>query len=147
MQAERFTLRAAAYLLLIKDNKILIIRRYNTGWSDGEYSLIAGHLDGNETVLESMVREANEEAGITVKPTDLHIIHVMHRKSIGEDLEYIDFFVSADKWKGIPRITEKDKCDNMQWVPLNNLPQNVIPHVKQAIYNYKNKIAFSEFGF
>jgi hypothetical protein len=43
MSTERFKLRAAAYLLLIKDGKVLLLRRSNTGWRDGEYTLPAGH--------------------------------------------------------------------------------------------------------
>ncbi len=35
MSNERFTLRAAVYLILIKDGKTLLSRRFNTGWLDG----------------------------------------------------------------------------------------------------------------
>ncbi len=31
----RFMLRAAVYLMPIKDGQILLLRRYNTGWMDG----------------------------------------------------------------------------------------------------------------
>lgn len=137
----RHTLRAAVYLILIKENKILLLRRFNTGWKDRNYSLIAGHLDGNETVTQAMVREAKEEGGITINQEDLSVIHVMHRMS---DVEYIDFFLVAKKWVGEPEITEPDKCDDMQWFPLDNLAENILPHVKKAIENYKNNILFSE---
>lgn len=66
MNNERFTLRCATYLLLIKSGKILLQRRFNTGWKDGKYTLISGHLDGQETIAQAMVREAEEEAGIPI---------------------------------------------------------------------------------
>lgn len=139
-------LRVACYLLLIKSGKILLLRRFSTGWEDGKYSLIAGHLDGGETVKQAMVREAKEEAGINLNPKDLYVVHVMHRKS-NNDLEYIDFFLVADKWRGIPQILETDRCDDMRWFSLKDLPKNTLLHVKQAIQNYYNKISFSEFGW
>lgn len=47
----RFTLRCAVYLVLIKNNKLLVQRRYKTAWMDGRYSLISGHLEGGETAF------------------------------------------------------------------------------------------------
>ncbi len=138
---ERFQLRAAVYLMLIKEDKILLLRRFNTGWMDGKYSLIAGHLDGGETVSEAMIREAKEEAGIEVSKSDLIPATVTHRMS---DTEYADFFFVAKKWKGEPIIGELDKCDDLSWFCLDKLPDNLLSHVKAAIENYQNGVAFFE---
>lgn len=146
MHGKRFTLRAAVYLMFIKDSKILLVRRSNTGWQDGKYSFVAGHLEGRETVKQAMAREAKEEAGVELKPDNLHVAHVMHRKS-NDNLEYIDFFLMADKWEGEARITEPEKCDQMKWFSLNNLPENLLAYVKKAIKNYQSGVSFSEFGF
>lgn len=144
MQTEKFKLRSAVYLLPIKDGKVLLSRRFNTGWMDGKYSLIAGHLDGNETVFEAMIREAFEEAKIVINKDDLIPATVIHRKS---EVEYIDFFFVVNKWEGEPTIGEPNKCDDLSWYPLNNLPDNLLPYIKEAIENYKNKIAFFESGW
>lgn len=40
----------SVHLLLLNKDNILMLRRYNTGYEDGNYSLIAGHLEKNETV-------------------------------------------------------------------------------------------------
>ena len=61
---KRFQLVTAVHLLLIQDEKILLLRRYHTGYEDGNYSVVAGHIDGNESILKAMQREALEEAGI-----------------------------------------------------------------------------------
>lgn len=143
---ERFLLRVACYVLLIKSRKILLQRRFNTGWEDGKYTLISGHLEGNETIKQAMIREAKEEAGIIIKSEDLHVVHTMDRKS-NKDLEYIDFFLIVDKWQGKPKIIEHDKCDDMQWFSLNNLPKNTLLHIRQVVKSYSNKITFSELGF
>jgi len=77
---ERFTLVPASYLILIRESKILLLRRFNTGYEDGKYSMVAGHLDGNETVIQTIIREAREEAGVELQAQDLEVVHVMHRK-------------------------------------------------------------------
>lgn len=56
----RFKLIPAVYLLLRSKGKILLLRRSNTGYQDGMYSLIAGHLDGDELGTEGLIREAKE---------------------------------------------------------------------------------------
>lgn len=79
MKKERFKFIPSVYLILLKDNKILLLRRYNTGFRDGEYSFVAGHLDGNETLRQAMIREAKEEANIELDLTDLELVHTMNR--------------------------------------------------------------------
>ncbi|OGZ26777.1 MAG: hypothetical protein A2365_01740 [Candidatus Nealsonbacteria bacterium RIFOXYB1_FULL_40_15] len=139
---ERFKITPAVYLILIKDGKILLQRRYNTGYFDGYYSLPAGHLDGNETFKQAMAREAKEETGIDLDVADLELVHVMNRK-IPEN-ERADFFFTAKNWIGEPKITESDKCDDLSWFDLNNLPDNIIPYIKQAINSFSNNIIYSE---
>ncbi len=121
MSADRFTLRSAVYLMPIKDDQILLLRRFNTGWMDGHFSLVAGHLDGNESVTKAMVREAMEEAVIDIDECDLIPATVLHRNS--PDAEYIDFFFVISKWKGEISISEPEQCDLLDWYPLDKLPE------------------------
>lgn len=142
--AERFKLIVAVHLFIIKDNKILLLRRFNTGYEDGNYSVVAGHIDGNETIKNACIREANEEANITIKEDDLNVVHVMHRKS---NDERIDFFVECKIWSGEITNNEPNKCNDLSFFDLNNLPTNIIPYVKFAIENYRNNILYSELGW
>ena len=41
---------------------------------------------------------------------------------------------------------EPNKCDDLAFYKLDNLPDNIIPYIKTALYNYKNNIIFSEYG-
>jgi len=142
---ERFKLVTAVHLILIEEGKILLQRRYNTGYEDGNYSVVAGHIDGNESVITAMKRESLEEAGIKIKEEDLEIVHVMHRKT--PDRESIDYFLTCKKYEGKITIMERNKCDELNFYPLDCLPNNVIPYVKKGIENYLNHKPFSIFGW
>lgn len=140
----------AGYVLLLKDNKILLQRRFNTGYMDGKYSLPAGHVDQGETFSQCAAREAKEEIGVDLKPEDLEFAHIMHRLSDPEwkDLRYrMDVFFVAKKWEGQPKIMEPDKSDDLSWFDLDNLPENIIPYIKHVIKCVKDKIFYSEFGW
>jgi 8-oxo-dGTP pyrophosphatase MutT (NUDIX family) len=75
---ERFKAFVAAYLVLIKDGQILLHKRANSGYQDGNYSLVAGHLDGGETTKQCIIREALEEANIKLNPEYLEVVYVTH---------------------------------------------------------------------
>lgn len=144
MLKKRFKLLGAVHLLLIKDEHILLLKRYNTGYEDGNYSVVAGHLDGDEEVKSAMIREAREEAGIVIAPQDMQVTGVMHRKS---NDERIDFFLVAHDWHGEIINNEPHKCAELRWFPLNQLPENVIPYVRRAIQNYQQGHWFDSFGW
>jgi 8-oxo-dGTP pyrophosphatase MutT (NUDIX family) len=111
-------------------DRIFLMRRNGTGFRDGDYSMIAGHVEDNETVFDAMVREAKEEAGLALDPKRLRMIHILHRQDI--DREYVDFFLSCDIEEE-PRNMEPEKCDDMGWFDMKNLPTNIVPYVKVAI--------------
>ena len=139
-----FQLKSAVHLFLIRYKKILLLRRYNTGYEDGNYSVVAGHLNGGEKVIAAAIREAKEEVGIIIQEEAVEIVQVMHRLS---DDERIDFFVTVSSWEGEVTNNEPDKCDHLAWFPLDKLPDNTIPYVRQAILNYQNGLQFTNFGW
>jgi 8-oxo-dGTP diphosphatase len=132
------------HLLFFREDQILIARRRNTGYRDGEYSVPAGHLDGGETVLSAGAREALEEVGLALDPSDLEFVGVMHRL---EDDERVDFFVRVLNWSGEPVNNEPDKCDDLRWAKTDSLPPNTVPYVRRAISNCLQGVIFDEFGW
>ena len=132
------------HLLFFRENHVLLLRRFNTGYADGQYSVPAGHLDGGETVITAAAREAEEETGLRLEAGDLTFSSVLHR--IDGD-ERVDFFVHVQQWQGEPVNTEPDKCDELRWAHVNELPENVIPYVQKAIQNHRDGVKFEEFGW
>lgn len=134
----------AVHLLFIKNGNILLLRRFNTGYEDGNYSLVAGHLEAGETVTQTAIREAHEEAGVQIAPENIQVAHVIHRKS---NDERIDFFVQVKAWDGEICNMEPDKCDDLSWFPLAELPVNMIPYVRFGLENYQKGVFYSEYGW
>lgn len=142
------SLVATHLFLRDEQNNILLIRRFNTGYEDGNYSVIAGHVEDAETIQQAMQREAMEEVGVLVELKDLEFIHVMQRSRERPDLpDRIDFFFAANKYTGVPKNMEKDKCDDMRWFGLDDIPDNTIPYIKSAIQQYLMNNKFSEYGW
>ena len=144
MASERFSVHLTVGLLLIKDNKVLLMRRCNTGYMDGKYAFVAGHVENGENLKQAIAREAFEEVGIKIKEQDLQYVCMVRR---GDNNNYINFFLKTDKFEGEPEIIEKDKCDDLIWCDINSIPENTITAEKRAIYNYMNGISFDEYGF
>jgi 8-oxo-dGTP diphosphatase len=134
----------AVHLFFIRNDQILMLRRYQTGYMDGYYSVPAGHLDGEEKVRNAGAREAQEEIGVRVDPEQMEFAGVFHRR---EDSERVDFFFQVLKWEGEPFNAEPDKSDGICWVDIEHLPENTIPYVRQAIENYRSGVRFAEFGW
>jgi 8-oxo-dGTP diphosphatase len=135
---------ATVHMFFIRSDKILLSRRYQTGYMDGYYSVPAGHLDGNEPVSLAAVREAHEELGLRLDPHHIVFAGVFHRH---EGDERVDFFVHVREWTGEPVNAEPGKCDQLLWVDLQDLPENTIPYVRQAIQNFQDDIFFQEYGW
>ncbi|MFA5013846.1 MAG: NUDIX domain-containing protein, partial [Candidatus Paceibacterota bacterium] len=108
MVKERFKLIPEVYLILVKDGNILLSRRFQTGYEDGNYSMVAGHADGEETMRETVAREAKEEAGIDIKPEGLEHLLTMHRWC--GDHERIGLYFTVEQWNGEIKNMESNKC-------------------------------------
>ncbi|MFH0890894.1 MAG: NUDIX domain-containing protein [Candidatus Liptonbacteria bacterium] len=145
--SQRFKIVTAVHTILVKDGKILLARRINTGWQDGMYHIPGGHVDGGETMANAVIREAKEELGIAIDPTGMKLGHVMHRAPAGEDGEYLDLFFIVKKWEGEPKINEPERCDDLNWFEPNSLPENIIPHIRKSIEAVFSGETYSEYGW
>ncbi len=143
MSKEKFKLKFAVYLIPRRDNQVLLSLRKNTGWMDGNYSLIAGHVEALETAQEATIREVKEEAGIILSEDNLQFIHVLHRVKDDPDNEYIDLFFECHGWSGDFVNNEPEKCGGLDWYDVTNLPENTLPYIKDVISMSQQGIHFS----
>lgn len=43
----------AIHVFLVRDDEVLLLKRFNTGYKDGFWGVPAGHLEADETVWEA----------------------------------------------------------------------------------------------
>ena len=146
MSKNRFKVYASVHILFIKEGEILLLRRKNIT-SDGLYSVIAGHLDGGETATQASIREAKEEIGVDVKPEDVKITTVCHSYSRHNEREFVQFYAVCNNWSGQIINNEPDKCNEVKFFPINKLPENIVPYVKEGIEKTLAGVCYYEHGW
>ena len=118
------------HLVLLRDDRILMGRRRDTAFAAGQYHVPAGRLEADETIVDGIIREAMEEAGIAIAPEDLDLEHVLHFRGRTDRLS---MFFSAARWTGEIENREPDKCFCWEWLPVDDLPADTVPYARQAI--------------
>lgn len=135
----------AVYVLLLRNNdqEILLLQRQNTGYKDGMHSFVAGHVEAGEVPIQALIREAHEEAGITIDPANAAFAHLMYRFS--HDSTRSDMFFAVRQWQGEITNMEPHKCAELKWFPIDDLPNMTIPYIAQAIKYFRSSTPYSEF--
>lgn len=142
MSQEKFRILFSSNIVLRKDNKVLLALRENTGWMDGKYHFVGGHVEGAETAEEALVRETEEEIGITPNINELKLVFTMHRLNDKPESEYLALYFESHEWEGELVNNEPEKCAGLEWFPLDDLPGNIVPHTKFILENYPNGVNF-----
>ncbi|MEO1336648.1 MAG: NUDIX domain-containing protein [Myxococcota bacterium] len=122
-------------------HQVLLMRRFNTGYQDGKYGVPSGHLEPGETPTQGAIRELLEEVGIDADLQALKFRHFMFHESNNARAA---LFFQLD-WDGETSNNEPHKCDELRWVPIDTLPNNMVPYVKAAVENILKNQAYSEF--
>lgn len=136
----------ASYLVLKRGDKVLLARRANTGYHDGEYSLPAGHVEAGESFTQALVREVGEEIGIRVALADVRVAHILHRKA-EDGSERAEAFYVAEHWDGEITNLEPEKCDDLSWFRISELPVNTIQYIRVILENIEKGSFYSEYGW
>lgn len=67
--------RDSAHAVLIKDGKILILRRAsNDPWMPHHYAFPGGNIENGENTINGLCRECAEEIGLSIKSENCHFL-------------------------------------------------------------------------
>jgi 8-oxo-dGTP diphosphatase len=131
--------------------KVLMSRRAATqAVHPGMWQLPSGLLEYGETATAGAARELAEETGITVKPDEMTLVHVMHYISAHDNCPRLGLFFSIDPWISSlaePVNREPDKCDDWQWHPAGNPPHPVPDYLDAALSYIERDIPYSEYNW
>ncbi len=138
MKLRKISLKAR--LILYDRGKILLLKQ--TKPNGGNYSLVGGTVEEDETARQSVIRESFEEAGIIINKKDLQLVHVLQKIRGGE--QRVTLYFKANKWKGQLESKETKKFKKVEWFDLDKLPENMTLTVKHVLRAYRHGILYSE---
>lgn len=148
---DRFVVVPASYVYLLRDGaggtEVLLQLRSGTPYMSGHWAAAAaGHVERGETSYDAARREAREELGLD--DVEMSFEFTMQRTQGAEPIdERVDFFFTARSWSGEPRIAEPEKCAELRWCRLDDLPDPVVPHEAFALGRLGSGERYLSHGF
>jgi 8-oxo-dGTP diphosphatase len=134
------------HVVLRAGDKILMSQRGGP-YGHGRWHLPSGKLDVGEPLSAGAARELLEETGVHVDPAHLRLVHVVHhRQSL--TIDRIGFFFEATCWDGEPDNREPDKCLDLRWFAVHDLPEDIIEYPAAGLDSYLHDAGtFTEHGW
>lgn len=127
-------------MLIMDNNKVLLQKRKGSKLWPGYYALPAGHINKGENQYDALIREAKEELDIEIDLKNIINSYVVLRRNFfeidGKKLEpYIDYYFEISKYKGTPKIVEFNKCEELIWSSIEELPEPFINYEGDFLAN------------
>ena len=102
--------------LLFCSNSVLLVHRNDTrAWAPNRWDAPGGHVEPGESDRDAIVRELDEELGITVAPDDAHAI----ARLSGSHFDVRVFKVES--WVGVPVNRAIEEHDDLGWFDVGQL--------------------------
>jgi mutator protein MutT len=106
-------------LLFLRENGKVLLAEKKRGFGEGKFNGIGGKLEVGETAEQAMIRETQEEIGVT--PTEYEKVATIDFDEFVKGVRanvHMNVYVASD-WRGQP--TETDEM-RPQWFDENDLP-------------------------
>jgi 8-oxo-dGTP pyrophosphatase MutT (NUDIX family) len=133
------TLLVAAVIVHDKaaDRILLLQRGPRAKFAQGQWDLPIGKSEPGEPITATAVRELHEETGVTVRPQDLRLAHVVHSAhSIECPNGFLTVVFAADAWTGVPENREPGKHAEVRWWDTGALPEPFVRTTIRALRGY-----------
>jgi len=105
--------------LVLKDNKILLIKRTKKLLEGGKWGLLGGFVERDETLKEAVAREVMEESGYKIKNIELLTIKDNPDRP-NENRQNIAFMFTCE---ALEKEGDSDwEVDDQKWFDLSDIP-------------------------
>ena len=131
-------------IVLNGEGKILVIKR--KGGHAPYYSIPGGRLEDGETFKECAVREIKEETNIDISNPEVIAVTNNLQTYRNEGVHFISIVLLARRFSGTPEIMEPDKCGELLWVDLDNLPMPHFDASQKAVECYLGNYFYKEYS-
>jgi 8-oxo-dGTP diphosphatase len=137
------------FLLLTRQDNVLLALRQGTGFADGMWNLPSGKAETAETAIAAVIREAHEELGIHLSGHEIHFAATVHCRNSDTDTRLGLFFQAAAKQTplDVPYNAEPHKCAKLAWYPMTMLPAATMPYSALGISLYQRNACFGTTGW
>lgn len=122
-------------LIFNKKKEIFLAQRIGKVKNEaGWWSKPGGSIEYGEKAVNAMKREIKEEHGIEIDIWGYlpHTDHILKK----ENQHWLAVNFLADIKKGIPRIMEPEKCNQIGWFNIKKLPKKLTQTTAKPIKNY-----------
>lgn len=142
---DRHTLIPAVWVIVTDPSgKIFMLRRANTGWRDGSWTVPAGHVEKGEGPSAAAVRELAEEAGIVATVNELSDPLVYFYPQDDGAYERVSIFFRFVDKAAEAHNAEPSKADAADWFMPDALPTYVPPLLRRAFIDMAQGVGYSE---
>lgn len=130
-------------LFLVKDNQVLLAMK-KRGFGAGRYNGVGGKIEPNETTEQALIRESQEEIGVTptdfIKMADITFDELFKGSPA---TMHVHIFVTT-KWNGDPSESEEmaPKWFEKNELPFENMWPNDLYWLPQVLEGTKLKAYF-----
>ncbi len=136
----------STHVLLLDGGKVLMMRRaLDDAYAPGLWhASVACRAELGKGLLSTAVRQAHEELGVVLEPSDLQFAHVVHSQE-SRDQACAHFFFVCRRWQGTPVNREPHKYTHLSWWPAHKLPADTVDYCAQAVALLLSGTRFSQY--
>lgn len=115
-------LKGVTCFVINEKGEVLIEKRVNKGLTPGKLDLCSGHIDGDETQTQAMIRELGEELGISIEEA-INVIKINKNElpfKFRSGEKTLNFFITVYclKRNSSDVTLQKEEVDKIVWLPL-----------------------------
>ena len=126
------------HCVLVKDAKVFLLRRQNSGFADGYFALPGGYWEEGESLTDAVVRECFEECGVELETPRLLTVMTYRREGGGALTQGVNFVFTCDKFSGQPHVAEPERFDAADFFDMQAPPNPLIPWTAELLLNFES---------